>query len=80
MRGLPDHLGEFPGGSQEQRALRELCETKKIFPFIDFIDLDCEEFSLGYYPDYKWIEAVTDFGIMLKEIGFTLHFAHIRKS
>ncbi len=50
---------------------------KQQFPFVDFVDFDCEEF----FPDYIPIpalcltEALIAFGNMLKEIGFTSYSA-----
>jgi hypothetical protein len=47
---------------------------KKALPFVDFIDIDCEEFGSDTYPDYSWTETIVAFGSMLKEIGFNLTF------
>jgi hypothetical protein len=71
--------GNFLVDPKNNALYENFAELKKIFPFVDFIDLDCEEFESGYYPDYKWIEAVTDFGIMLKAIGFSLTLCPYKK-
>lgn len=47
---------------------------KQQFPFISFIDFDCEEFSSAYDPEYNWVETIIAFGNMLKEIGFDITF------
>lgn len=44
-------------------------------PFIDFIDLDCEETYSDIYPNYakyEWKTTVIAFGNMLKQIGFNV--------
>lgn len=41
---------------------------KKQFPFVDFVDFDCEEF----FPN--WTDTLIAFGNMLKEIGFNITF------
>jgi hypothetical protein len=66
--------GNFLVNPKNNVLYENFAKLKELFPFVDFIDLDCEEFESGYYPDYQWIEAVTDFGIMLKKIGFSLTF------
>jgi hypothetical protein len=45
---------------------------KKVCPFIEFIDFDCEEFDSSYYSDFSWTETVIAFGNMLKKIGFSM--------
>jgi hypothetical protein len=49
---------------------------KQQFPFVDFVDFDCEEFFPDYTnnPPYVWTEALIAFGNMLKEIGFNITF------
>ncbi|MBC8116902.1 MAG: hypothetical protein H7062_21105 [Candidatus Saccharimonas sp.] len=49
---------------------------KQQFPFVDFIDFDCEEFGPSYpnNPSYNWTETLIAFGNMLKEIGFNITF------
>lgn len=60
--------------SSDTTLYKNFQTLKSQFPFIDFIDFDCEEFDSSYDHTYNWTEALIAFGNMLKEIGFNITF------